>query len=242
MATEITTTRNALAFPQVDYVGPTVDDDIRRIIGRYGESAVKDAVKRLTARRKGRPLLKDWNELKPHIQACADRWIAGEEDPFNTPTNYAIAKEIADKGEPHNHPATMQRIQRKLREERGRKWFTLVDAYQRGGDNLTFKTYMRTIDELCRIDPKGHWNWLAERAVGLLTDYLGKHDELPDDITFAEVEAGARKTMNAPTSYANSRRSGLFGTPYIRAKGAPDIDSTIAALVSRYSVTDGTGI
>lgn len=40
---------NALAnqrvgLPAMDLVGPTVDDDIRRAIGRYGSDAVKQAV------------------------------------------------------------------------------------------------------------------------------------------------------------------------------------------------------
>ena len=40
--------------PKFDLVGPTVDDDIRRIIARYGTEAVKQAVKRVTKPKRGR--------------------------------------------------------------------------------------------------------------------------------------------------------------------------------------------
>lgn len=125
-------TINALAGlspdgPKFDLVGPTVDDDIRRIIARYGTEAVKQAVKRVTKPKRGRKPEKDWPELREVIESDARDWLAGG-DPFSSRSNYSIAKDFADKNPGHSHPATMKRIERKLVQKR--VWMTLVTHHR----------------------------------------------------------------------------------------------------------------
>ena len=51
------------APPKYDLAGPTIDDDIRRLIGRYGAQTVKEAATRLTKAKRGRKKIPDFAEL-----------------------------------------------------------------------------------------------------------------------------------------------------------------------------------
>ena len=62
-----------------DLVGPTIDDDIRRLIGRYGGLAVKEATARMTKAKRGAKMLPDWKELKPWIDEDAKAWLEGRD-------------------------------------------------------------------------------------------------------------------------------------------------------------------
>src|SRR5688572_6697707 len=71
----------SLALPPMDLVGPTVEDDIRRAIGRYGGEAVKAAALKLTKRKRGNPGINPLPDLWCFFQRDADEWLAGG-DPF----------------------------------------------------------------------------------------------------------------------------------------------------------------
>jgi hypothetical protein len=211
----------AKSLPPMDFFGPTVDDDIRRAINRYGAQAVQEATKRLLAPKKGRPKIKDWRELQPIIEADAEVWIAGE-DPFLKRSNYSIAKEFADKNPGHSHPATMRRIERKLKDPIvGRRWLTLATVWRRGEANLTFSTYLRTLKAMADLEPDFRWPDDLARAEGLLADYTAKHGEPDPEMTFADVEAGARAPINALLGLPNRTRGGLFGSSNIPTSLSP---------------------
>jgi len=125
--TEAETENSSVPPLKWDIVGPTADDDIRRAISRYGLDVVLAAVKRQTKPKLGRKPEKDWPELADLIEADAKDWLAGN-NPFNTRSNYSIAKYFVDKKKGQSHPATMKRIERKLVKDR--KWRTLFAAYR----------------------------------------------------------------------------------------------------------------
>jgi hypothetical protein len=225
---------NALARPAMDLVGPTVDDDIRRAISRYGAEAVKGAIKRQTAPRVGRPKVNDWKELQPVIKEDAIRWLEGA-DPFSERSNYAVAKAFADQKPGHSHPATMKRIQRKLgASPYGRKWFTLVTAWMKSEKSFPFAAYVRTVKELCDLDPDGRWQWYLERADGALNDYSAKYGQPASDATFHEIDEGARTPLNALLGL-DRQRGGLFGL------ATPKTGGGLSGLVDRYAGSGDQG-
>src|SRR3546814_4577745 len=57
----------AFAMPKMDIIGPTVDDDIRRAIARYGADDVKEAVKNATKAKGGGKKEPAWTELRGHL-------------------------------------------------------------------------------------------------------------------------------------------------------------------------------
>src|SRR3546814_11429091 len=100
-------------MPKMDLIGPTVDDDIRRAIARYGADAVKVAVKNATKAKRGRKKEPDWPELREIMEADAREWLAGNE-PFTTRSNYSIEKELPARNPGHTLVSTQNLIERKL--------------------------------------------------------------------------------------------------------------------------------
>jgi len=198
---------------KMDFVGPTADDDIRRAINRYGADAVKAAIKRQTKAKIGRPKLNDWKELAPIIEEHADLWLKGE-DPFAAYSNYSIAKNYAAANPGQSAIATHKRIERKLKASRhGRKWFTLVLAFERSKDAYPHPTHIRALEELCELDPQfPAWSWHLDQIQGSIADYERLHGEPPPaHLTATQVEEGS-KVVNALLDYGKSPRpGGLFG-------------------------------
>src|SRR3546814_11670708 len=116
---------------KMDLIGPTVDDDIRRAIARYGADDVKVAVKNATKAKRGRKKEPDWPEPREIMEADAREWLAGN-DPFTTRSNYSIAKEIAESNLGHSIVSTNKRIERNhYRGQYNRRWLALVRAENR---------------------------------------------------------------------------------------------------------------
>jgi hypothetical protein len=199
--------------PAMDLVGPTVDDDIRRAIGRYGGDAVKAAVRRQTKARIGRPRVNDWKELRSVIEEDARAWLGGE-DPFSNRSDYSIAKAYADARPVHNHPANMKRIQRKLgNAKHGRKWFVLVTAMELSREAYSHRAHIRALEMLSEMDGHDLWGGMLERAQSDVADYATKHGAPADNLTMKEIEDGARSPLNAFLGLDGVRtgRRGLFG-------------------------------
>jgi len=85
---------------RLDLVGPTVDEDIRRAIARYGKDAVQKAIKRRPGAKPGRPSENDWAELDEDLKQDARLWLDGH-DPFAERSSYSIAKRFAKKHPGH---------------------------------------------------------------------------------------------------------------------------------------------
>tara|TARA_B110001454_G_scaffold133413_1_gene124200 strand:- start:2896 stop:3561 length:666 start_codon:yes stop_codon:yes gene_type:complete len=196
--------------PKFDLIGPTVDDDVRRIIGRYGAEAVKEAVKIQTKPKRGRKPEKDWPELKGVIESDAQDWLNGG-DPFSSRSNYSIAKDFADRNPGFSHPATMKRIERKLAQKR--VWMTLVAAELSSYENYPYGVHIRTLEALSNADAHPVWERIRDRAKSNVADYEAKKGELPPDhMSMKEVEETARSAVLTLNALAAPKQSkGLVG-------------------------------
>ena len=183
------------APPKYDLAGPTVEDDVRRLITRYGAAAVKDAAAKLTKAKRGRKALLDWAELISWMDDDARFWLNGG-DPFGARSNYAIAKEYADAHPGHDHASTMQRIERKLRKEPyGRRWYVIVRAMIMSENDYPYASHLRALDELSSFDAHPVWNSRADLFRGSVADYRAKWGEPADELTTNQIEEGARKAL-----------------------------------------------
>lgn len=198
-------------MPKFDLVGPTVDDDVRRLVARYGSEAVGEALKRQTKPKRGRRRIPDWRDLRPYIEDDARLWLDGG-NPFKARTDYAIAKAFADANRGHDHASTMQRIERKLRSKKhGRQWFVLVAAMEMSRARYSFKRHLAAYEALAAHDPNESWNYLVESTKGKIADYERWHGPAPDDLTMEEIETGATPP-NALLGLSQPKRRGLFGS------------------------------
>ncbi|WP_374543553.1 hypothetical protein [Sphingorhabdus sp.] len=188
---------------QLDIVGPTVNDDIRRIINRYGVDAVKLAVKEQTKSKKGRKPEKDWPELRDVIEADARDWLIGN-DPFKNRSNYAIAKDFALKRPGQSAISTHQRIERKLKKKpHDRYWYTLVTAQRISWDSFPFAQHLRALKALAELPASngGHHSWqlAVENAERDISDYEKKTGEYPAaHLSMKAVEDVARNALLVP--------------------------------------------
>lgn len=205
------------APPKFDLVGPTVDDDIRRVINRYGREAVKSAVKQLTKPRRGRPKINDWRELQSVMDTDAREWIEGG-DPLDARTNYAIAKQFAEANPGQSAISTHQRIERKLaRKPYDRRWYMLVTAETMTRDNYSWKQHIRALEGLLETDTHPVWANMLERATSDATDYQSKFGEPPADLlTMRQVEEGAREAMFPLSQLAKGGLAGLIDSHFLR--------------------------
>jgi hypothetical protein len=182
---------------QLDLIGPSVDDDIRRAISRHGADAVLESAKRQCGRQRGRPKVNEWPELRPIILAEAKDWLAGK-DPIAVRTANSIAEEIADKNPGHNRSSTVSRIRRKLNQTpHGRYWQILVCAYRVSEEeSYPYARSVRALGELRKIDGHSPWGWMLEQASFHIREYEAKTGEQPPaNLSMKEVEAVARKPL-----------------------------------------------
>jgi hypothetical protein len=204
----------AFASPKWDLIGPTVDDDIRRAVARYGAEAVKNAVKEATKAKRGRKREPDWPELREVFESDARIWLAGG-DPFAARSNYAIAKEFAERSPGHSVISTHKRIERKLSKgPYDRRWWTFVTAENFSRDGYPYTAHLRALAALAELPSwtmSDVWQRTLERARATVADYEAREGEPPSsEMTFQEIEdAVAKGGLNA--LLAPPRRGGLFG-------------------------------
>jgi len=187
--------QNALSglATKYDLVGPTVDDDVRRIIARWGANAVKEAVKVQTKPKRGRKPEKDWPLLWPYIQRDAREWLQGG-DPFSQWSDYSIAKDYADKHPGHSHPATMKRVTGRLKASR--KGFAMIEAERMSREGYPFAAHLRALEEMTKLDRHQVWAEQYARARQVIADYHAKYGAMPpDNLSMFEVEFEARKPV-----------------------------------------------
>lgn len=172
----------------VDLVGPTVEDDIRRVIAFYGEKAVKQAVRRLTSAKvkRGRKAIDDIKELAGVLEADARIWLEGG-DPFAARSNYSIAREYAEQHPGQSRESAFRRVMRKL--AKGRKNLTLLVAYGISEAEYPYTAQLKTLKALEESGrPGGTWNVLLHDAENCLIKYKEKFGSIPDGITMNEIE------------------------------------------------------
>lgn len=197
--------------PKYDLVGPTVDDDVRRAISRYGPEAVKAAVKARTKLRRGRTKINDGRELRHVGEADAREWLEGG-DPIAARSNYSVAKLFAETNPGQSAISTHQRIMRKLRQKPfDRLWYLLVTAESLSRENYSWKQHIRALEGLTEVDSHPVWTDILHRAESDVADYEAKKGEPPADaLTMKEVEDGARNAMMSLGQLASGASLGLL--------------------------------
>lgn len=221
-------------LPAWDLVGPTANDDIRRAIGRYGAEAVKKAVKEATKAKRGRKPEPDWPELLEVMKADAREWLAGN-DPFTARTNYAIAKDYAERNPGQSAASTHQRIEGKLsRKPYGRRWYVLVLAENLSRDNGPHEAHLRTLEALSGLPESERpdlWKFSLDRARATLADYEAREGHPPPaKMTFREVEEAVQKGSLVGLLAAPPKMGGLFGlaSPKQTSSGKTSLGSLLS--------------
>ncbi|MCJ8158547.1 hypothetical protein [Sphingomonas sp. LaA6.9] len=193
---------------KMEFVGPTVEDDVRRLIVRYGIDAVRDAVKKQAKKKRGRPEEKDIRELRPFLEQDARAWLEGR-DPFAERSNYAIAQQFANERPGHSYAGTMTRIQKKLAQKRKFYVFAIAEALAR--DEYPYKQHLRALEAVATESDHEIWTLVIDRANGTLASYTRKHGEPDDSITMKQIEEGARNALSFP-NVSKPIRLGILGS------------------------------
>ena len=210
------------ARPVWDLVGPTVKDDISRAIVRYGADAVKAAVKEATKAKRGRKAEPDYKKLAPIFKEDAASWLEGN-DPFSERTNYAIAKQFAEKYPGHDVYSTRKRIEGKLSKgPHDRRWWTYATAMGMSRTGYPYEAHLKALEAMANLPAETGpdiWRTSLNEARSAIADYEAREGKLPP----AEMNIEAIKTYNSGASL-NALISppvrGLFGKPVPKtAKG-----------------------
>ncbi len=158
-------------------LGLDLDQEISRLISRYGYDAVNEAVVDQGPKpKRGRKVIEDWPEILPIISADALLWLAGQ-DPFRERSNYSIAKQIADKLPEHRRVSTQDRIERKLGKKR--VLLTLARAVYISREDYPYVDYIRALEALLKIDPCDPWRNSLNAARRTLAEYEARLGSLP---------------------------------------------------------------
>jgi hypothetical protein len=199
--------------PTWDLVGPTVEDDLRRLVTRYGAAAVKEATKRVIRAKRGPKTIPDWRELEDVIEADARLWLAGD-DPMKQQTNYAIAKKFAERNPGQSAVSTHQRVERKLGQKPfGRFYHIMVKAEALSRSDFTWSHNVRALEALASLQTHRVWDGLLRSACNDISDYTAKWGPPAPDLTMSQVEEGARLSLPSGSAFRNltGQSSGLGG-------------------------------
>lgn len=179
------------------FVGPTVDDDVQRLIWRYGADAVKNSIALKTKAKMGRPPDNDWPLLVEVLQTDAREWLSGG-DPCSSRSNYSIARDFAKKHPGHSPSGTHQRIEDKLKKSRFRNM--LLHALVLSRNEYPYAAHLNTLKELNDQYPHKAWLSSLDLANNVLTKYQAKFGNPPSPaMTFTEIEAAL---LNSPEPLA----------------------------------------
>lgn len=182
------------APPEFDVVGPTIADDVRRLIRKYGRAALKEAVQKQTKLKRGVKPKPDWLDLEEILKEDAARWLDGG-NPFKERGNRTIAKKIAADQPGHNIDATFDRIRKKLIKDR--RYYTLVHAARLSEGHYPYIAHLRALQELAGLGRQVVWADQLHRAQKTLADYSTKFGNPPRTLTMREIETEASKALRA---------------------------------------------
>ena len=186
--------------PTLGLLGPKVDDEIRRAIAQYGSEAVKEATKRLTAKRSGPHTKPDWVKLGPLLDADVQAWLGGG-DPFSARSDYSIAEAFAAAHPGHGATSTAKRIQRKLK--RSRRLWVYSRAWEASQESFSYLRHLEALEALASIPPAGSWDDILAGMRAFVDEYTAKFGTPAPTATMREVQDGAIAALS-------SRRTGLL--------------------------------
>lgn len=182
-------------LPEFEISGPSVDDDIRRLIRRHGAENVREAIKRQTAGRRGPNPRRDWPEVRDVLREDARSWLDGR-NPFATRSNRSIAREFVAKNRGQSEDATYRRLMRKLSEHR--RYYTLIEAASLSEDHYPHAENLRAVRELVAIGVRRDlWLRLLTLSEAALADYKTKFRDPPASMTMHDILAKAARPIEA---------------------------------------------
>ena len=195
-----------------DLVGPTADDDMRRLIRRYGEDAARTALKRQTARRLGRPHEKDWQLIADIVRQDALAWLNGC-DPFKARTSASIARDLAHRHQGQSYDSTVKRIKHKL--ARSRRYVTFSEAAMLAHRDFPYPDYMRAVEAL--IANGKHldlWEMQRARALDSVAEFTIKYGAPSPAASMKQIEIEVAQPLPArPTPERRNVLQVLVGLP-----------------------------
>lgn len=199
---------NALA----PFAAPTLDQEMRRLVGAYGREAVRAAARAATAGKRGRKPDPDWKLLRPIIEEDAELWLNGQEAALRERTNYKIAQAFAAEYPGHSAPATFRRIMRKL--AKSRELFVLVSAMEKSHSNYPVAAYVRALEALVDTGAAEFWSSMLARARGEIERYRDREGDADPALSFAGIEEANRNAPALLPSFLGlSGLLGMFGNP-----------------------------
>jgi len=191
---------------KLDFLASNVDEAIRRAIAQYGAEAVKKAVEQQTKAKRGRPSDPDWLLLRPTFELDAREWL-NDVIPQKNRTNYRIAKDFADKEKGHSYPATLRRIQQKLKNKR--ILFYLFEAVLLSREGYSYKKHLKALEAFAEINPfPSNELEIAQKVVAGFELRFGKYPA--DNMSIVEIQRAVLPALDAgPTSYFSDPPKGL---------------------------------
>lgn len=182
--------------PELDLSGPTVEEDVRRLVARYGVEAVRTAVRERTGRKRGRPSDDaDWISLSGILAEDATCWLDGG-DPFAERSNYSIAQQMS---EPYAEPYR-ESVHRRIMGKLGklRRYHTYIYAEKLSWDQRPHGDYMRVLSALVGSGKLTKpWHTRFRNAEASIADYNAKFGQPDAGLTMQEIEIDASKSLPA---------------------------------------------
>lgn len=185
----------------LNLAGPRIENDVRRLIDRYGAQAVKEAVKEQTKAKPGMPSKhSDWRRLEDTLVRDAIRWLEGG-DPFNERSNNSIATRFVEQ-----YPQRMtkpksvrRRILRKLKEQR--RYHTFVHAERLSKTNYPHDDYLRVLHELVEVGQlRDTWEKYLRWAEMEIADYSAKYGPPDAAMTMQDIQVEAAKPVSVKST------------------------------------------
>lgn len=192
--------------------GQTLESELALLVARYGADAVREAAKKATKKKRGRPAEKDWPLLKPWIDKDVADWLDGS-DPFEQRSNYSIAKEFALAHPGYSQFATKDRIERKLAEKR--RWMMYATAHSITKKDHPFELHLKAVRGLVAEDSHPVWSKALERTLGTIAHYTERFGDPEQTQSIESLQERLRTPYpNALAAYAPT---GVYGRALLRA-------------------------
>lgn len=195
----VTSSASTNQLLNLDLTGPTVENEVGRLVVRYGVKAVKRAVREQTKSKRGAPPKDDdWRQIDEILKQDALRWLDGG-DPFAERSNYSIARKFYEPHPQREFEKVHRRIMRKLQDRR--RYYTFVHAEMASKDQYPYGDYLRVLAALVASGRLTNtWQTrlrLAEESIAIYTAKYGPPDT---ELAMHEIEVCAAKPFPAKSA------------------------------------------
>lgn len=183
-----------IADREWDLIGPAIDDDLRRLLRRYGMDELLQAIKRQTKQMPGRKCDNDQVALKAALEEDASIWLGGG-DPRQHRSDYSIAKEYASKLNRYSlESSAHRRLMKKLKARRHEWMLELAVGLSRSGHS--HEVHIGVLEAVIQVSRNAWWSKVLENVTAIISEYEAKFGVAPPaDLDFLEVTAAANRPL-----------------------------------------------